>query len=118
MFQSQRYAELLLRIGLAIVFAWFGINKFLEPQYWADIMMPGAPVGMSAGNLITLFGILEVLTAASLVTGFFRRWFSALGAVLLTVSALVRHTGDVTVTSAGLLGALFALIVWPERHYS
>lgn len=123
MFHSLRASHLALRIGLALVFLWFGADKFIHPQYWADAWLPRniadltVRMGMSVRDLMFLNGIFEVLVAVSLVSGFFIRTFASLGAAfLLTVFAVhVRGATEVVIRDVGLFGGLAALILWPER---
>jgi uncharacterized membrane protein YphA (DoxX/SURF4 family) len=124
MFQTNHYSQLLLRLSLAAVFLWFGIGKCMQSQYWVDAWLPermqgfALSIGMSSVNLVILIGILEVCIAASLVTGFFQRWFAAAGAIFLIVVMSVHGINEVLVRDIGLIGALAALAVWPERRYS
>lgn len=124
MFQSHHYSQLMLRLGLAAVFLWFGIGKFMQSQYWVDTWVPGwiqqtgSAVGMSPVNFVILIGIFEVLIATSLVTGFFQRWFAGAGAAFLVIVIAVNGIDEVLVRDIGLIGALLSLTLWPERHYS
>lgn len=123
MFQSIRPPHLILRIGLAVVFLWFGVDKFIQPQYWINAWVPQTVIdvvgksGLSAQDFIHLIGILEVLIALSLITGFFARYFSAAGACFLVVVVLSSGFNEVLIRDIGLNGALIALAVWPERSY-
>ena len=126
MFQSIRYSHLALRIGLALVFMWFGVHKLLHPQYWLDAWMPQAAqafverFSVSPRDAMNLIGIAEVLIALSLLTGYFIRWFAAVAALFLVSVSLVHLQGfnEVLVRDLGLVGALVALILWPERTYA
>ena len=124
MFQTNRYSQLALRLSLAAVFLWFGVGKFMQPQYWVDAWMPQSvqhavtAIGMSPANFMVLNGILEVLIAISLVAGFFQRWFAGIGVVFLVIVIAFSGINEVTVRDVGLIGALVALALWPERHYS
>jgi uncharacterized membrane protein YphA (DoxX/SURF4 family) len=123
MFQSIRHSQLALRIGLALVFLWFGVDKLMHPQYWLDAWVPQGIQAFVAGlsvaprDALNLLGIVEVLVALSLFTGYFVRWFAAAIAFLVGVS-LVHGFNEVLVRDVGLIGALVALILWPERTYS
>lgn len=126
MFQSIRYSQLALRIGLAIVFLWFGVHKFIEPQYWLDTWVPLSVqsvvqgIGVAPRDLINLIGLFEVLVAVSLVTGFFMRYF-AIAAGLFLVSISITAVGgfnEVLVRDIGLLGGLVAIVLWPQRTYA
>ena len=83
-----KYSLWVLRLGLATVFFWFGIDKFLHGSSW-------------------LIGVFEVLIGLSLVTGIFMSVFAVVGIVLLALQFTVRD--------AGLIGGLLALILWQER---
>jgi uncharacterized membrane protein YphA (DoxX/SURF4 family) len=124
MFQSIRHSQLALRIGLMAVFLWFGVDKLMHPQYWLDAWMPQAlqgfiqQWGIAPRDAMNLLGIAELLVAFSLLTGYFMRWFAA-GAIALLVAVSVTHGfSEVLVRDVGLVGALTALILWPERAYT
>lgn len=124
MYQSLYSSQLAIRIGLAAVFLWFGINKFIQPHYWIDAWMPqwaqhaGQAIGMSPLNAIFLIGIFEVLVAISLATGFFMRGFAAAAIVFLLIILATEGINEVVVRDIGLIAALVALVIWPERRYT
>jgi uncharacterized membrane protein YphA (DoxX/SURF4 family) len=124
MFQSIRYSQLALRIGLAAVFVWFGVDKLMHPQYWLDAWMPQhvqafvIRLSVTPRDALNLLGIAEVLIALSLVTGFFIRWFAACAIVFLLAVSVTHGFSEVLIRDVGLIGALVALILWPERAYS
>ncbi len=124
MFQSLRYSQILLRIGLAAVYFWFGIDKFVQPEYWIDAWMPVwaqqgvQTIGMSPANAVIFIGIFEVLVATSLITGFFMRAFAALAGIFLLMTLIVHGLNAVLVRDVGLIFALAALMIWPERRYA
>ena len=128
MAQSLRSAHLLIRIGLAIVFLWFGIDKFINPTYWLNAWTPDifvsllAQLKLSGTDFIYLNGIFEILVGVSLVSGFFIKYFSAIAALFLivvsvTVFSLTHTFGEILVRDIGLVGALLALAFWPERRF-
>lgn len=122
MFHSLRVPHLVLRIGLAIVFMWFGVDKFIDPAgwlFWVPERVQGAlmAVGMSTQNFIFLNGIFEVLVAVSLLSGYFIRIFATLALSFLVVVTAVHITSatEIVVRDIGLIGGLLALAMWPER---
>lgn len=123
MFQSLRTPQLVLRIGLALVFVWFGIDKFVHPHYWIDAWMPTwsqravLAIGMSTVNAIFLVGLFETLVAISLATGFFMRLFSVAAICFLFLVIAMHSFSEVLVRDVGLVGGLLALALWPERRY-
>ena len=128
MAQSLRNAHLLIRIGLAIVFLWFGMDKFIHPVYWLNAWVPDAFVSflvrlkLSGTDFIYLGGIFEVLVGVSLVSSFFVKYFSAAAALFLVVVSvttfgLTHIFSEILVRDIGLIGALLALVFWPERRF-
>lgn len=123
MTQSFKHAHLAIRLGLAAVFLWFGLDKFLHPGYWLNAWMPlsfasfARHLGVGGKELIYFVGIIEVLAATSLLTTLFIRLFAALAILLLIVFAAAHGLGEVTIRDVGLVGALMALILWPDRRY-
>jgi len=124
MYQSLHFSQLSLRIGLAVVFLWFGVNKFIQPQYWVDAWMPqwaqhvAQAIGMSGTNVVFLIGIFEVLVAVSLVTGFFSRAFALAAIVFLCIVLVASGLNEIVVRDIGLIAGLVALVIWPQRRYS
>jgi uncharacterized membrane protein YphA (DoxX/SURF4 family) len=124
MYQSLQTSQLMIRIGVAAVFLWFGVNKFIQPQYWIDAWMsPWAQhaaqaIGMSVTNAVFLVGIFEVLVAASLITGFFLRAFAAAAMVFLLLVLVATGLNEIVIRDIGIMAALGALVVWPERRYA
>ncbi|MEK9208526.1 MAG: DoxX family membrane protein [Patescibacteria group bacterium] len=124
MYQSLHASQLSLRIGLAAVFLWFGVNKFIQPQYWVDAWMPqwaqhiAQAMGMGVTNAIFLIGIFEVLVAVSLVTGFFTRGFASAAIVFLLAVLMTSGLNEIVVRDIGLIASLAALVIWPQRRYA
>ena len=121
MFQSLRTSNLILRIALAIVFLWFGVDKFFHPDVWVSTWVPQAVmhiiahIGMTGRNLIYLNGIFEVFVAISLLSGFFLRIFASAAIAFLLVVTGFNGINEIIVRDIGLMGALLALVVWPDR---
>ena len=123
MFQSLKYSNLILRLSLAIVFFWFGIDKFFHPDYWVNAWVPQS-ISLFAANfkirsidIIYISGVFEVLVATSLVTNIFITLFSSL-AVLFLVSVMLFHGfSEVLVRDMGLMGAFLSLTFWPRQRY-
>lgn len=122
MMQSIKLANLVLRVGLALVFLWFGIDKFIHPQYWVDAWFPAsvavliAKIGFTSVNFMYLVGILEVFVAVSLMSTLFMRFFAAAAIVFLAITMIFHGFNEIMIRDLGLIGGLLALIVWPERH--
>jgi uncharacterized membrane protein YphA (DoxX/SURF4 family) len=122
MFTSAKYSSLALRIGIAAVFLWFGIDKFLHPSYWVNAYVGGSLVSViriihiSPVQLIYLTGIFELLVGLSLITGVFTKFFSTLGVVFLISIMFFIGLNEVTTRDIGLIGGLVALVLWPDNR--
>ena len=121
MFRSYHVAHLTLRIALAVVFLWFGADKFIDPEYWLNAWVPQgvvdavARIGMSGRDLVFLNGLFEILVAVSLVSGYFIRIFASAAILFLIIVTSMHGFNEVLVRDIGLAGGLLALAVWPER---
>lgn len=124
MFQSLKYSNLILRLSLAIIFFWFGIDKFFHPDYWANAWVPQS-VALFAANfkirlidIIYMSSVFEVLVGTSLVTNIFITIFSSLALLFLGSIMFFNGFSEVLIRDIGLMGAFLSLIFWPrQRNY-
>lgn len=122
MIYSTRYASLALRLGLAAVFFWFGVDKFFHPAYWLNAWVPPWAVellgkfGVTGTQFIYLNGVFETLIGLSLLTGVFTRFFSLLGILFLTSVLFMVGLSEITIRDLGLIGGLASVFLWPERQ--
>jgi uncharacterized membrane protein YphA (DoxX/SURF4 family) len=120
---SFRYPYIFIRISLALVFFWFGLNKFIDPQTVADslphfLTAIASTMHLQLRDIVFLGGIIELVIALSLVTGYFIRWFAGAAAIFVILAVLVAHGhGEVIVWDISLFGILAAIVAWPERNY-
>lgn len=115
--QRKGFANLLLTIGLAFVFGYFGVDKLLHPDNWIGwipLWMEGM-LTFSRYGWLTLIGLSEMLFALLLLIPV--RIVRQTGTVLIALHlvAILTQTGwnDVAVRDIGLLFmalGLFSLI--------
>ncbi len=124
MFQSLKYSNLILRLSLAVVFFWFGIDKFFHPDYWVNAWVPQS-VALFAANfkikpvdIIYISGVFEVLVATSLATNIFIVFFSSLAVLFMSSVMFFNGFSEVLVRDIGLIGAFLSLIFWPRSRNS
>lgn len=121
MFQSLRYSNIFLRLGLAAVFIWFGIDKFLNPEYWLSawvsqsVIAIASKIGLSGMDIVYSSGGFELLVGASILSNIFIKIFSVLAIVFLTMILFTFGINEVVVRDVGLIGGFLALLFWPER---
>jgi uncharacterized membrane protein len=115
--QRKVLANVFLTAGIAFVFGYFGIDKFVHPAWWIDWMpawMEGL-MGLSRNGWMLITGAAEVLFAVMLLIPV--RPIRQAGAILaaLHLVAVLTQTGwnDIAIRDIGLLFmslGLFALI--------
>src|SRR3989344_3495687 len=115
MIQSLKYSNLALRLSLAIVFFWFGIDKFFHPDYWINAWIPRS-VALFAENfrlkpidIVYVVAVFEVLVGISLVTNIFIVVFSILGLLFMGSIMLFNGFSEILVRDIGLMGMLLSL---------
>ena len=120
MFQNLRISHSILRISLTLVFLWFGIDKFINPQYWLNAWVPPAIISLAntfhiaSTQLVYANGVFEVLVGISLLTDVFVEIFSFLALLFLVTVSLFHGINEVLVRDVGIAGGFLALIFWPR----
>lgn len=112
----KKYSTVLVRLGIAAVFLWFGIDKFIHPINWIgwvpDWMKALIPVSML--TFMYFHGAVETLVGVLLVVGYKVR-FAALVASITIVGVLLAMIGtgqaEMMLRDAGLLAASLSLFL-------
>lgn len=118
-----RLSYLFLRLGLAAVFIWFGIDKFVHPSYWVNAWVPLyflailAKIHIASQSFIYLCGIFEVLVSISLITEIFIKTFSVLAAIFLVATLFSVGISEVTIRDFSIVGSLLAIVFWSSRSH-
>jgi len=116
---------MLLKIGIAAVFMWFGIHKFISPEYWVNAWIPVWLPGfleyfsLTPINFIYISGIFQILVGLSFLTNVGTRIFALLASVFLLLVIIIfgfNGFNEIIVRDIGLLGGLLAIMFWPERY--
>lgn len=124
MFTSAKYSFWFLKISLAAVFLWFGIDKFIHQIYWLNAWVPAgflaflAKFNMDGNQFIFLQGIFEVLVGISLLSGVLIKLFSFLAIIFLVFVFFVAPLNEVIIRDIGLIGGFLAILFWPNRRHS
>lgn len=105
------YSPVILRVGLAFVFLWFGWASFANPDMFASLVPVWmAPFG-SATMLVRVHGVFELIFGLLLFAGVLTR----LSAFFLFLSLIQTITllswGPIMVRDIGLALALFSIVV-------
>lgn len=120
MFPTAKYSYLSLRLALAIVFFWLGIDKMLNPQHWLGVLTPvwlanlTDRFGLGSSQLIYANAVFEILVGLSLITAVFAKFFSVLAVVFLATVLIVNEFAIIMIRDIGLIGGFLAIIFWPN----
>lgn len=106
---TQNFGITLLRVALAFVFLWFGFSQISDAAMWTSFVPDWATTIMSAGTLVYLNGIFEIIAGSLLAIGIIPCYVSAvLGLHLIIISASLGFTA-IGVRDIGLGLATLAL---------
>jgi uncharacterized membrane protein YphA (DoxX/SURF4 family) len=105
----KKYSPVILRLGLAMVFIWFGTNQLLNQAMWIGLIPKSlvSATGISAATFVILNGIFEIVMAVLLACGIKIR----IVAILLCLH-LLTIIGDLGINAIGArdIGLFFAML--------
>ena len=111
-----KHVHLVLRLGLAFVFGWMGIDKFLNVSAWYG-WVPEFLTFLPQDPFLYVVGVVEVVLALLLLAGRFVRFAALACAVLMGGIVLSFGLNDATIRDIGLIAMAIALALMPERKY-
>jgi len=109
------HISLVMRLGLAFVFGWFGIDKFVHPSAWYG-WIPAWLGGVPQNPFLYALGAVEVILALLLLAGRFAR-FAALACAVFLVGVVVNFgITEITVRDIGLIALALAIAMSPDHR--
>jgi len=110
--KNKDYSVPIIRISLALVLLWFGIDEIINPENWFGYI-PGQLsyiLPFSLETFIFLNGIFEIIIGVLLLSGFYTRIVAFVAALhLLSITIAVGYN-DVSVRDFGLTLMAVSLI--------
>ena len=106
------YAPLLLRVGIAIVYLYFGISQLRSPEMFVGwLPKEAALIPLTARTLVTLNGGFELFAGILLLLGLYTRvWALLLGLHLAAITWSVGWT-EIGVRDLGLTIATLTIVL-------
>jgi len=129
----KKYAPMVLRIGLALVFLWFGVNQLLFPKtfigylpswivqdsmgighilYSIFSILPGGP-----STSIYLNGLLEVVLGLLLIAGILTRATALFLTIHLLIICFSLGYNDIAIRDLGLSMATLAVFLYGPDNW-
>ena len=70
----QKYAPVVLRWGMALIFFWFGVNQLLNPVQWTSYLpIWTTELPISSVRFVLMNGWFEIIGAALIALGMYTR---------------------------------------------
>ena len=116
----KKYAPAVLRIGIALVFLWFGTQQIINPDMWVGYI-PEWLVGifsLSALKLVYFNGVFEIFFASALLLGYFTRVSALLLALHMLDITYIVGFDAVGVRDFGLSIATIAIFMFGIDTFS
>jgi uncharacterized membrane protein YphA (DoxX/SURF4 family) len=104
------HGKILLRISLALLFLWFGVNQLYSPANWTGFVPEQISSIISAGTIVFLNGILEVILGLTLLVGIYTRLSALILALHLFPIALSMGYSAITIRDLGLALATLSIV--------
>ncbi len=99
----KKYAPVVVRVGIALVVLWFGVEQILHPEMWVFLLPTWTTMlGLSPTVLIYLNGAFELVVGTALIAGIATRYTALIIALHLFDIAYTVGYGDVAVRDVGL----------------
>lgn len=109
-----------LRIGLAILFLWFGFSQFFDQAAWTSWVPQWAMslTGLEAEMIVLLNGGLEIALGVLLALGLYIRPAAVLLGLHLAVITFEIGLNSVGMRDFAIMAATFGLALLPPDPYS
>ncbi|MEK6910445.1 MAG: DoxX family protein [Nanoarchaeota archaeon] len=118
MLNLKKYAPITVRIGISLVFLWFGFQQLLNPGDWTAWLPSFTSfLPFKAVTLIVISGLFESILGLFLILGIFTRLSSAL--LILHLIGIIFSVGynEIAVRDFGLLMALLSVFFNGEDEW-
>lgn len=108
-----KYAAPVLRIGMSLIFFWFAINQFLDPEVWEGFIPSQLTdiLNISARNFVLANATFEIIFAGLLLLGIYVRFAALLLALHLGGIVFSLGYNAIAIRDLGLMFSTFAIFL-------
>ncbi len=119
-FKLRNLAPVVVRLGLAMVFLWFGSNQILNQEMWTSLIPEWVTsfTGFDAATIVTLNGMSEIALAVLLAFGMYIRVVATLLFIHLVMIINELGLSAIGVRDVGLAFAMLAVALHGYDKYS
>ena len=108
----EKWSERVLRVSMALVFLWFGVNQLMDSSMWEGFVpLWIVEAGLSAKMLVTANGVMEIVLGVMLILGLWVRWVALVLALHLMGIAATIGFNATGVRDFGLALATLAIAI-------
>ena len=106
-------STLILRLGIGIVFLFFGVDKFIHPEVWINWVSPRLLYYFPFPQEVFIYldGGLESVIGVMLILGFYTRIFALIASLLIVGILATVGVTDVTVRDIAILAGALSLVL-------
>lgn len=119
---QQQWGILILRLGLAVLFLWFGFSQLLDGLNWVGWVPEWAVnfLHLPPAMIVLLNGAFEVIAGGLLALNILTRWAALALGLHLLVLVIEIGANEIGLRDFGLMMATFALalLISPVREKS
>ena len=110
--KNKDYSIFIIRVGLALVLLWFGIDEIINPENWFGYVPAWiiSIIPISLKLFIIFNGIFEIFIGALLLIGFKTRIIALISALHLLSITLSIGYNDIAIRDFGLMLMAISLI--------
>ncbi len=114
------WGTFVLRVGLSVLFLWFGFSQFLDQSAWISWVPQWAMnlAGLEAEMIVLLNGGFEIAFGVLLALGLYVRPAAALLGLHLAVLVFEIGLSPIGVRDFAIMVSTFALALMPSDPYS
>ena len=115
-----KFSSVLLRVGIAVTFVAFGVDKFVHPSVWINWIPPRVLfyVPFSSQVFIYVQGAAESLIGLAIFFGFFTRVAALIAGLLMLGIVVALGLNDITLRDVSTMMACFALALTGSSVWS
>ena len=107
----QKYAPLVVRIAMSVVFLWFGVNQLIQPDMFMGYLPNFLLQSDYAQMAIYANGLAEVILGTMLIVGFYTKAAALLLSLHLLSIIITLGYNDIAVRDLGLMLTTFSIFI-------